>query len=286
MNKLGRNAQAKTWLALALAAVAFGPAAAGCDGAGEAADASAEPELGESAAAIDGSAIVVPDFRCVDAGEGPKPCSTAKCMGFFDGGWEYWWDSSSCGSTRTLTVEKVVGQYVGTGQGTVTSSPAGINCGPSCTGATKAYAPGTSVTLTATAAPHNVFIGWQGVCPDYSPTCTVTMDQARTVRAVFELKRFLTVEKGGAGTGRVLDVSFPGSGIDCGSACSLEYWIYTPVTLCAYADPGSHFTGWSGGCSGTSICCTVTTDVAKTVTANFGGVAIRCAPGREAAWGR
>ncbi len=52
---------------------------------------------------------------------------------------------------HTLTVTKA-----GNGQGTVTSSPAGINCGVSCSAL---YTSGTSVTLTATPS-SATFVGW------------------------------------------------------------------------------------------------------------------------------
>lgn len=265
MNKQERSAPLTTWFALALAAAALGTAATGCEGAEEAADTSAEPDVAEGTAAIGSSAGQVADSFCVNHGQGPKPCSTAKCMGYFEAGWEYWWDSSSCGSTQTLGLEKW-----GTGQGTVASSPSGISCGTSCWSASKAYTTGTNVTLTATPAPGNVFARWENGCTGNSPTCTVTMGQARTVRAVFEALVPLTVLKEGSGTGIVVDQSF--GLIYCGPSqteCTLAYWMYTPVNLVPLASPGSYFAGWSGGgCAGTGPC-TVTVDVAKAVTAHF-----------------
>ncbi|NDB15731.1 MAG: choice-of-anchor D domain-containing protein, partial [Gammaproteobacteria bacterium] len=71
----------------------------------------------------------------------------------------------------------------GTGTGTV-SSPAGIDCGSSCS---SGYALNTSVTLTAVAASNSTFDGWSGACSG-SGTCTVTMDQARSVTATFTLQ--------------------------------------------------------------------------------------------------
>jgi hypothetical protein len=69
----------------------------------------------------------------------------------------------------------------GTGDGTVTSDPAGIDCGATC-GAN--YPSGTVVTLTATPDAGSVFIGWSGACTG-SGSCVVTMDAAKSVTATF-----------------------------------------------------------------------------------------------------
>jgi hypothetical protein len=77
---------------------------------------------------------------------------------------------------RTLTVI-----LSGTGQGTVTSVPVGIDCMPDCS---EDYEVGTVVTLTAAAENGSTFAGWQGPCSG-TGSCVVTMDQAQTVTAVF-----------------------------------------------------------------------------------------------------
>jgi hypothetical protein len=78
--------------------------------------------------------------------------------------------------TYTLTVNKA-----GSGTGTVTSNPAGIDCGGDCS---EDYAEDTVVALTATADGGSTFTGWSGDadCADGS----VTMDAAKSCTATFE----------------------------------------------------------------------------------------------------
>jgi hypothetical protein len=71
----------------------------------------------------------------------------------------------------------------GTGTGTVTSSPAGISCGNTCTAP---FAPGTNITLTATAATGSTFAGWSStVCSGTTSTCSFTLATVPTVTATF-----------------------------------------------------------------------------------------------------
>jgi len=83
---------------------------------------------------------------------------------------------SSSGTTYTLTLTNG-----GTGSGIVTSSPSGIACNSSCSGA---FTAGTSVRLTAAASTGSTFAGWSGACTG-TGTCTVTMSRARSVTATF-----------------------------------------------------------------------------------------------------
>jgi hypothetical protein len=75
-----------------------------------------------------------------------------------------------------LTVAKT-----GTGGGTVTSAPAGIDCGTDCS---EDYPSDTSVTLAATPAVGSVFTGWSGACTG-TGACNLTMDAAKSVTATF-----------------------------------------------------------------------------------------------------
>jgi hypothetical protein len=75
-----------------------------------------------------------------------------------------------------LTIRKA-----GPGHGTVTSSPPGVSCGPTCA---HKFSSGTAVTLSAKAASGSRFKGWSGGCTG-TGMCKVTMSAARTVTATF-----------------------------------------------------------------------------------------------------
>lgn len=162
-------------------------------------------------------------------------------------------------ATATLTVTKTGG-----GTGTVTSSPAGIECGNTCNAT---FTSGGTVTLTATPTGGSTFAGWSGACSG-TGSCVVTMNGDQSVTAAFNqpvVSAILTVNLAGSGTGTV--TSSP-PGINCGGDCTESYGIGTPVTLTATPAPGSTFVGWSGGCGGTGTCDTVMIS-SQTIVAQF-----------------
>ena len=71
----------------------------------------------------------------------------------------------------------------GNGSGTVTSSPSGIDCGPTCAAD---FSPGTQVTLTPTGTSGSTFGGWSGGGCSGSGNCTVTMNADTAVTAIFD----------------------------------------------------------------------------------------------------
>ncbi|MEK7702749.1 MAG: VCBS repeat-containing protein [Nitrospirota bacterium] len=157
--------------------------------------------------------------------------------------------------TFPLTITK-------TGSGTVRSDLSGIDCGGSCS---FSYTLNTRVTLTTEPAVGFKFVRWlDAVCPGVG-TCTVTMNQAKTITAEFELQTFtLTITKTGSGT-----VKSDLSGIDCGVSCSFSYTWNKEITLAATPMAGFVFVGWlDGGCPGLGTC-RVTMDQDKTITAVF-----------------
>jgi phospholipase C len=155
----------------------------------------------------------------------------------------------------------------GSGKGSVSSNPSGINCGQTC-GAS--FDPGTAVTLTAAAAEGSIFVGWAGGCTGTNATCTVTLNASEQVTATFDdvqAPPVLNVRFAGTGTGTV---SSNPAGISCAPTCSASFAVGTPVTLTETPATNSSFAGWSGGgCSGTSATCTVTLNSSEQVTATF-----------------
>ena len=83
-------------------------------------------------------------------------------------------------SQHTLSVNKT-----GEGSGTVTSAPAGINCGDTCSAS---FDEDTQVTLTASPSAGSVFASWSGDCSPCgtSSTCTITMDADKSCTAQFQ----------------------------------------------------------------------------------------------------
>jgi hypothetical protein len=148
------------------------------------------------------------------------------------------------------------------GSGTVTSSPAGIDCGADCS---EIYTEGTSVALTASPAAGWSFSGWGGACSGTGP-CTVQMTSEVNVTAAFAQDPVyypLDVSANGMGT-----ITSSPAGIDCGADCSETYLSGTAVTLTASPASGWGFSGWSGACSGTGPC-TVQMTSQRSVTATF-----------------
>ena len=121
----------------------------------------------------------------------------------------------------------------------MTSSPAGIDCGTTCS---DQFASGTIVQLTAEPATGSQFAGWSGHsdCSDGQ----VTMNANKTCTATFnKTKKTLTVSKAGAGSGTV--TSNP-AGINCGGDCSQAYDHGTTVQIIAAPSIDSTFAGWGG----------------------------------------
>ena len=153
----------------------------------------------------------------------------------------------------------------GTGNGTVSSSPSGINCGVTCEAE---FEEGKKVTLTQVVDAGSEFKGWSGAGCTGTGTCEVTVNAAKEVTAQYALEQHpLTVTETGSGSGTV--TSSP-SGINCGPTCVFSFTHNTPVTLSGAADVGSSAVVW-GSCDEIvgSNECKVTIGAAREVTAAF-----------------
>src|SRR4029077_3252737 len=121
--------------------------------------------------------------------------------------------AQSVGASFAATVQNDSLQVTVGGSGTVTSSPAGINCSGS-TGCSQTFANGTRITLTAAPATGNAFSSWSGACSGTATTCTVTMTAPTlTVGATFApVVVYDTLQVTLSGTG---SVSSTPAGISC-----------------------------------------------------------------------
>ena len=124
---------------------------------------------------------------------------------------------------------------------------------------TNGYPHGEMLTITAQPSAGYVLGRWEGDCSG-SGSCTVTMDRARDVTAVFvQQQRTLTT------------TASPSEGGTISPAGANSYQDGATVTVTATANAGHEFTGWSGDCSGTRACHLVM-DGNHSVTANFSTV--------------
>jgi hypothetical protein len=113
------------------------------------------------------------------------------------------WSGGGCGGTAACTISQTGSVAVSatfaaipppspasytlsvnrSGSGTVSSFPAGINCGGGCAAN---FVSGTTVTLGATPGKNQKFLGWQGSgCSGTATTCSVTINAATAVWATF-----------------------------------------------------------------------------------------------------
>lgn len=83
----------------------------------------------------------------------------------------------------------------GSGDGTVSSTPAGLDCGVSCTAS---FPAGSTVTLSAEADSASVFTGWSGGCTGGAPVCSFPVSSPIDVVASFA--SVVSVEQDGPGT--------------------------------------------------------------------------------------
>lgn len=154
------------------------------------------------------------------------------------------------------------------GEGMVTSSPAGIACSSGI--CSEHFNEGRLVTLTANPAPHNRLAAWGGACSAtlVTESCKVTMSEAKSLSAEFAAAPQQTLAVTLAGSGKGTVTSSPAA-ISCPGTCAEHFDEGSTVALAATPAPGSAFAGFNGaGCSGSGVC-EVAMSAARSVSAEF-----------------
>ena len=195
-------------------------------------------------------------------------------------------------SGRTLDVTPTT--VVVLGQGRVTSTPNGIECGDGKVSCTATLSGGGSITLKATTPSEGwSFNNWAAGsdCTPSGSSCTVAADGANheiivnfqgppTPTATLSVSYNVhssTAPDNDKGHVTGPERSGVGSVIDCGSItpttdCSWTVLAGSVLTVFEQPDTGataSVFAGWSGSCSGTAQYCTIVMDSSKTVRATW-----------------
>ena len=149
-------------------------------------------------------------------------------------------------------------QNHGNGQGNIIANAGHLQTICFDTMCSQTYNFNQTVTLTANPGSGSAFRGWQGACSGFNPVCTVTMNQARLVTAIFDqtisgqLSMMVIKEGSGSAEGRVVAVPEEGGdGIDCASNnsrdCSGLFQAGRGVTLTATVpneNTGAYFSRW------------------------------------------
>jgi hypothetical protein len=160
----------------------------------------------------------------------------------------------------------------------------GVDCGSTCL---VSVARGKNVTLTAEAEPGWVFSTWGGDCPHATGTCSVTLDEPRSVDALFTQVNAATATH--SLTVRLTESTLPGChgdnsngtvttnpsllvcNINVGSRaplqCSVDVEHGTSVALSASTGEQTNFVGFTGNCTGSS--CNIIVNEDRKVEASF-----------------
>jgi Divergent InlB B-repeat domain len=142
------------------------------------------------------------ETSCLYGGLGEGSLEAAEVVAVFNA-------AAPSGPPLTLKIEE--------GSGTVVSNPAGIECTGAapheCT--TEEIAEGEEVTLTASPASGYAFSKWKGCATHVGLTCTVTLNEARTVGVYFVATTSVAIEKAGSGAGTA-----KAGALGCDESCS------------------------------------------------------------------
>jgi hypothetical protein len=142
-----------------------------------------------------------------------------------------------------------------------------------CVRCVRAYRRGRFVALTASPSRHFRFSRWRGDCVGTAPRCIIALDNAATVRAIFEREEgVLSVMVRGSGS-----VAIQPAGVDCATTasapsvtCFATFGEGEAIRLVAMPGEGQVFEGWSGGCRrALAPTCRLRVEQSNTLTATF-----------------
>lgn len=133
--------------------------------------------------------------------------------------------------------------------------------------------PPTQVVVTAPLvdASGNTFSQWLYCSSASSRLCTVTMDQARGVEAIYQGAVSATTYPITAAVSGPGVVTSPTHSINCGATCTASVDSGSTITLIATANSGGGFVSWTNCPNAVGATCSFNVTAARTVTANFGG---------------
>jgi len=150
-------------------------------------------------------------------------------------------------STTVVPIFSLTVAKAGSGSGTVTSSPSGIDCGGACS---ESYVSGSSILLAAVPSAGSQFSSWSGACTGTDPnSCAVTLNSNQTVTATFNIPPDFSVDptaaslivKRGGEVSEVLNFSAQG-GFSGTIALTCSVSGPSPMPTCGVS-PGSVTTG-------------------------------------------
>jgi hypothetical protein len=146
--------------------------------------------------------------------------------------------TSASAPLRTVALDVSV-----SGTGSVTAE-GGIDCGDKCDAR---YRSGSIVDVTAKPSANETFARWGGDCYGAQPSCSILLDGATRVRAVFQpIPRNVRIAVGGPGM-----VTSEPPGLRCGTAaaeCIAPFGQGQTIRLIAASDPDAKLFSWGGAC--------------------------------------
>jgi uncharacterized protein (TIGR02145 family)/uncharacterized repeat protein (TIGR02543 family) len=122
---------------------------------------------------------------------------------------------------------------------------------------------GIMVTVTATTTAGYTFVGWSGASTSTEPTVTVTVDEGKTLVAMFTPATYTLTVNATPSAGGTLFVN------GTASSGATRHDAGTQVEVSARTAEGYMFMGWSGAATGIDNPVTISMTSNQTLTANF-----------------